>query len=130
VDEAPDLYVELKKCYTTSPDTPAGRMFGKWKKVGFHTIQGMFVAKGREIEQAKKINADITDIAPTILHMLGLPVPEDADGKVLKEIFFRNSDPARREVSKRSAEVKREQVERSEEEEEAVKKRLKDLGYI
>jgi hypothetical protein len=27
------------------------------------------------------------DLAPTILHLVGVPVPEDMDGRVLQEIF-------------------------------------------
>jgi predicted AlkP superfamily phosphohydrolase/phosphomutase len=130
VNEAPDLYVELKKCYTTSPETPRNMIFGKWKKVGFHTLQGMLIARGKDVVSGKRVDADIVDIAPTILHMLGLPIPDDADGKVLKEMFIRTSNPAMREVKTQKVEVKREEVERSAEEEEIVKKRLKDLGYI
>ena len=31
--------------------------------------------------------ADITDIFPTILHSFHLPLPQDIDGKVLKNVF-------------------------------------------
>ena len=36
------------------------------------------------------------DIAPTILHMFGLPIPSDMDGRVLTEIFKEGSDPEQR----------------------------------
>jgi hypothetical protein len=31
------------------------------------------------------------DLAPTILHLVGVPVPEDMDGRVLREIFTEGS---------------------------------------
>jgi len=40
----------------------------------------------------------IYDIAPTILHMFGLPVPKYMDGRVLTEIFKPDSEFARRKV--------------------------------
>ncbi len=40
----------------------------------------------------------VDDVAPTILHLLGVPVPEDMDGCVLREVFVEASDLARRET--------------------------------
>jgi len=49
---------------------------------------GIFMAFGPDIKQGTKIKAiDIYDLAPTILHMYGAPLPKDMDGRVLKEIF-------------------------------------------
>jgi len=36
----------------------------------------------------------LTEIAPTVLHLTGLPVPQDMDGRVLKELFKEQSEPA------------------------------------
>ena len=38
------------------------------------------------------------DIAPTVLHMVNIPVPSYTDGKVL-HIFEEGSEPAKREVT-------------------------------
>lgn len=59
---------------------------------GGHHIEGVFIAKGPKIVHSPKplTNLSITDLAPTILYALGLPIPEDMDGKVLTQIF----DPA------------------------------------
>jgi len=38
----------------------------------------------------------VYDIAPTILHMFGLPIPSNMDGRVLLEIFDPDSDYAKR----------------------------------
>jgi len=55
---------------------------------GEHRIDGVFIAWGSDIKSDKKMeNAKIYDVAPTILHMFGAPVPDDMDGRVLTGIF-------------------------------------------
>ena len=56
---------------------------------GGHHIEGVFIAKGPKIVHTPDPLADlsITDLAPTILYALGLPIPEDMDGKVITQIF-------------------------------------------
>lgn len=55
---------------------------------GSHRKNGIFIAKGMDIKKGTKLyDAKIIDIAPTILYLMGLPIPEDFDGKVLKDIF-------------------------------------------
>ena len=41
----------------------------------------------------------IYDITPTVLHLLGLPVPKDMDGRVFIEIIDDESEPGKREVA-------------------------------
>ncbi len=66
---------------------------------GSHTQYGVFMAYGPDIKEGEIIdNAQIYDIAPTVLHVYGIPVPGDMDGRVLKEIFRENSGPATRDV--------------------------------
>ena len=51
---------------------------------GFHKMDGIFIAKGAGIRKGVEITgAEIIDMSPTILYMMGLPIPEDMDGKVL-----------------------------------------------
>ena len=70
----------------------------------------------------------VSEGAPIILNAA---VPDDSDGRVLKEIFRENTDFANRGVRFQKVEEKRvEEVERTKEDEEEVKKRLRELGYI
>jgi predicted AlkP superfamily phosphohydrolase/phosphomutase len=55
---------------------------------GNHRPEGIFVAAGPGIQQGGATReARLLDIAPTALHWLGVPLPDDLDGRVLTEIF-------------------------------------------
>lgn len=67
------------------------------RHTGSHRLNGIFLAYGKGVRKGYKIeNAKIYDIAPTILHIFGLPIPNDMDGRVLMEIFEPDSEFARR----------------------------------
>ena len=54
-------------------------------------MRGPGVKKGVRVEEAS-----ILDLAPTILHLFGIPVPRDMDGKILTETFYEKSETAKR----------------------------------
>jgi predicted AlkP superfamily phosphohydrolase/phosphomutase len=55
---------------------------------GTHRRDGIVIGRGPMLQTAIQIeNAQLIDIAPTLLYLLGVPVPEDMDGKVLTSIF-------------------------------------------
>jgi predicted AlkP superfamily phosphohydrolase/phosphomutase/tetratricopeptide (TPR) repeat protein len=69
------------------PDVPAAPALE-------HRQFGVLVAQGPDVEKGKKIyGASLLDIAPTVLHLHGLPVGEDMEGKVLTSLL-RNQHPA------------------------------------
>ena len=54
-------------------------------------MEGVLIASGPAFRAgAAPEGATLLDIAPTVLHLLGVPVPADMDGRVLTEIL----DPA------------------------------------
>ncbi len=56
-----------------------------------HRQFGIFVARGPGIKKDERIyGANLLDICPTLLHLFGLPVGEDMDGKVLLDIYEDN----------------------------------------
>jgi len=90
------------------------------RHTGSHRMNGIFVAYGPDIKKGIKINkAKIYDIAPTILHMFSVPVPKDMDGRVLKEIFKKDSELAGREVKYQGIKGK-----------DIIKGRIKDLKKL
>ncbi len=67
------------------------------RHTGTHRLNGIFLAYGPGIKKGYKItDAKIYDIAPTVLHIFGLPIPNDMDGRVLMEIFEEDSEFAKR----------------------------------
>lgn len=77
--------------------------------VGTHKHDGIFLAYDNEdIRKGATIGTtSICDIAPTILHIMGVPVPGDMDGRVLTEIFDRDSGLGRGDIRYQDAEEKR-----------------------
>lgn len=64
---------------------------------GNHRLNGIILAYGPGIKKGYEIKkAKIYDLAPTILHIFGLPIPGDIDGRVLKEIFEPSHELAKR----------------------------------
>jgi hypothetical protein len=51
-----------------------------------NALDGILIASGGPFRRAATLaSANILDIAPTVLHLLGLPVAEDLDGRVLTD---------------------------------------------
>jgi predicted AlkP superfamily phosphohydrolase/phosphomutase len=98
---------------------------------GTHRPEGIVIARGPEIRKGHRLRqADIIDIAPTLLHILEIPIPRDMDGKVLQDLFEPTSDIARREINFGKAPGFRVDRETGELSDESVRKSLQDLGYL
>jgi predicted AlkP superfamily phosphohydrolase/phosphomutase len=55
---------------------------------GRHRPEGILIAVGSPFRREASIHgATICDITPTVLYLLGLPIPEDMDGCVLEGLF-------------------------------------------
>ena len=100
---------------------------------GTHRLDGILVARspifqaGTEIQQPHLI-----DIAPTILHSLGVSVPEDMDGRVLVDAFrpeFLATHPIRSGAASGTTGGDR-PTGYTEEESAKVEERLQALGYV
>ncbi|RLI97825.1 MAG: hypothetical protein DRO99_02350 [Candidatus Aenigmatarchaeota archaeon] len=97
---------------------------------GIHSTHGIFIAHGPDIAVGKEIaNARITDIAPTVLHLLGIRVPDNMDGEPL-DIFEGRSGISRKVSYVKASKAKKKKSVRSKDDEEKMRQRLKELGYI
>lgn len=100
---ADDLIVKMKSGYVLQENFGEKLVMpskqGPADRSGDHRINGIFLINGNSIKINSKIkNARIIDLAPTILHMFGTPIPRDMDGRVLTEIFREDSEMAQREI--------------------------------
>jgi len=52
-------------------------------------VNGIFIAKGPGIVKGEELRVPIklTDVVPTISHLLGMPTPKDCEGKILEEVL-------------------------------------------
>jgi len=65
---------------------PVSEVFREEHRTGTHTLRGIIAMLGPGIEPGAEIqDADLYDLAPTLLYLMGLPVPEDLPGRVLSE---------------------------------------------
>jgi predicted AlkP superfamily phosphohydrolase/phosphomutase len=134
-DSAPGVVVELMEGFSAYPHLTSGGPVvtpSLPTQSGIHEMEGIVMARGPGIRRGNDLNANIMDLAPTILHVLGVPVPADMDGRVIREIFEESSDTYNRAAkteepmtigSTRSSGM-------SSEDEKNVLSHLKDLGYV
>lgn len=100
---------------------------------GCHRMNGVFVAWGPDIAPGSHpLDAALIDIAPTVLHLLGHPVPAEMDGRVLAEALLPNVAASVRTTT--FAELgfhgAGSEVGYSQEEADYVSERLAGLGYL
>ena len=90
-------------------------------------IHGRTIRKGWRVEKAA-----ITDLAPTILHILGIAIPLNMDGRVISEAFeeaYMKENPPKY-VDEHDDEGSEGQISYSDQERGAIEERLRGLGYI
>jgi predicted AlkP superfamily phosphohydrolase/phosphomutase len=142
LSQAPDLVVSWNDHYNCVKTAHELTEKNKNKKSVFqpvgifsadHDPNGIFIIKSPStLNGVRNLQADIVDIAATVLTIMGVAVPQSMDGKVLKDVF---SDPVlagnpvcvdneKREVSLS------EEIDYSEEDAEKVAERLRSLGYM
>ena len=100
---------------------------------GTHRLNGILIGRGPDLKSAVEIkNAQLIDLAPTLLYMLGVPVPADMDGKVLSSIFrsdFLAEHSLQAGVASGVSETHRASG-YTDEESAKVEERLRALGYL
>ncbi len=134
---APDLTVVLNDwryrtigLYDFTTNKVISPAFGP---TGDHRMEGVFLATGSPFRPGAALDgANLLDIAPTVLHLLGVPVPPDMDGRILTEILepaliTAEATPSATIASMDGTSVP---VAYTEEEDAEIQQRLADLGYL
>ena len=126
-ETSPDLVVvgrdgyEEKTKLTEEVFTDAG------VKAAGHRSEGIFFAYGPSIESGKTLDGlTVVDVAPTLLHSIGEPVPEHVDGTVRTDCLVADKSPTSRAVDGHSE--GRADVEYGDFD--GVEERLRGLGYM
>ena len=100
---------------------------------GTHRLYGILVARAPALKTGAEIeNPHLIDLAPTILHLLGVSVPEDMDGSVLVDAFrpeFLAEHPIRSGAASGTSGGDRPSG-YTDEESAKVEERLQALGYL
>ncbi|MBN1579215.1 MAG: alkaline phosphatase family protein [Anaerolineae bacterium] len=100
---------------------------------GMHRDHGMLMMLGPQIDPRAPVNdASIVDMTPTVLHVMGLPIPSDMDGKPLLDLFAGETrDRAPRYVDvQQDGNGDRARLQYNKEEEKQIAERLRGLGYL
>ena len=99
---------------------------------GHHRPDGVLILAGEGVKHGIQVEgASILDLTPTILHALGIDVPQDLDGRVLSEAFEASS-PVAQPVTFSQANVYKDgasEPDLSDEEMEEVQEKLRGWGY-
>lgn len=127
-----DFIITLRDKLYLSNDSPVDGPLHKHLSfpVFDHEREGFGVLYCKDVIQpGNEIDASVLDMTPTALYLMGLPVPQNMDGKVLTDVispdWIKKHPPIRSGSSNRSA---FNDVERSSDA--AAMEQLKSLGYI
>lgn len=135
LDHGPDLHLVLDDFRAVAYPMFAadGRVVSEQRlgNSGDHRPNGILIAAGPPINAGQTLTgARLIDLAPTLLYLLGVPVPDDMDGLVLWEAIretYRADHPLKRQTAVIPTNPT---TPLSPSEEQAVARRLRDLGYM
>ena len=139
VSDAPDVLLAPNPPYQIRTGATANviELRSPMSQSGNHRMDGFYVASGMHVLSLKESrDAQIMDMAPTLLYLLDVAVPEGMDGSVLADILdpaYVVANPVRvsdaGSVEDEAASYSEERVYTTEEEE-GIKKSLQDMGYL
>jgi predicted AlkP superfamily phosphohydrolase/phosphomutase len=144
LEKIPDLLVEFRDYEWLGKGNLRSRSESIWDTielepgsdhlyVGSHRHEGIFALAGPSAANAPRTEIGILDVAPTLLYLLGEPLPAGLEGRVVAEAIaadvlerrpFDYDDDGDSEFESAGAESY------SEEEAEEVQRRLRGLGYV
>ncbi len=135
LEQAPDLILipaDPRDIFFGLADFGSNRMVDTvYRYSGMHRDDGMLLMRGPQAASGVSIvGATIQDLAPTLLHVMGVPIPDDMDGRPLLEAL----DAAYRERALEYADAgdngDRPRLEYSELDEKQIAEQLRGLGYL
>jgi len=128
-DNFPDLFIETDPTYTVRGNFGRSVIEKFHAPKSSHAQDGVFLCNGPGINPGHYApHISIHDLAPTILYLLGLPVPKDMDGKVQLDLL---DSSARKQIEyiEQPSHIS-EDTSMSREEENEIMNKLKAIGYM
>lgn len=100
-----------------------------------HRMNGILIARGKHVKKNAKIHrANIIDLAPTMLYLMGHPINSDMDGKVIEEVFIddflKNNEIVYKDEPSEDQSAEKVLTVYDKEEQEIIEENLKGLGYL
>lgn len=136
-EQAPHLTLRLRDCGFISVLNASAPVIPRVQPVGTHHPHGILLARGPGIREGATVrDYSLLDIAPLLLHSLGLEIPTELEGVFPEDLYdadYLGSDPPRRcqpAAAPALAGAPIEEEAMSKEEEAAILERLRGLGYI
>ena len=136
LDLAPDLTLELEDGGLVSILASDVAIKPRPQPTGSHRPQGVFIARGPAIRRGAIVGElSILDVPPLLLHSLGLPVPDELEGRLPIEVFEAGAvsrHPARTDAPVAAVPVDPDvaALPLDEDAEAEILKRLQALGYV
>ncbi|MCA9751906.1 MAG: alkaline phosphatase family protein [Gemmatimonadetes bacterium] len=132
VDKLPDVFVEFLDqpydAFMQDYDVPGVFVKPDWGN-GTHRRNGLFIGAGPNLASGDEIEGmEIFDVAPNVLHLLGLPIPEHMDGRFRPDLFTGEAAEGARFEALAADGGSRYGI--SEEEERDLEEKLRGLGYL
>jgi predicted AlkP superfamily phosphohydrolase/phosphomutase len=141
LDKVPDLVVEFDDYAWLGKGNLQSRSDSLWDRieiessrhsyVGSHRTEGIVVLNGPSAVAGGTLTADLVDVAPTILYLLGASIPADLDGRLLSEALQPSLLAERPPEYVDDEDVALPDAQQYTPEDEAViEERLRSLGYL
>jgi predicted AlkP superfamily phosphohydrolase/phosphomutase len=142
LDKVPDLLVEFDRYAWLGKGNLKSRPDSLWDRieiedsehsyVGSHRHEGIAVLAGPAAAAGAALSGELVDVAPTLLYLLGEPIPSDLEGRILFEALrpeILDERPAEYDDTP-PEEFDREREELQDEGAAEVERRLRGLGYL
>ncbi|MGZ8496285.1 MAG: alkaline phosphatase family protein, partial [Candidatus Binatia bacterium] len=131
VEPCPDITLRLRDGGFVSILKSSQILSQRAEADGTHRPAGIFVGHGPSFKRGAQLEAlSLLDIAPLILTLLDLPVPNDLEGRVPAEALAEKREIKQGGATVTAAPQDADRAEPSPEEREALMNQLKILGYM
>lgn len=133
---APDLMLEIDdfECAVDPRPSTNNQLFSVGPpsdaRSGGHNRKGIIIASGPEINAGADIDASIYDVAPTLLKLHDVPIPEEVDGDIRTELLSEPDIDGETPTKAPIEELIDPSKAAKRDDEDEVQERLEDLGYI